>query len=60
MIGKIVAIGLLAITAVASTYKAGKYANGGKDVSEGPVAAVASGINAIITAGIAVLLYLNI
>ena len=41
MIGKIFAIGVLAVSAITSIYNSGKYANGGKDVIEGKKAAIA-------------------
>ena len=58
--GTIAAIVLLAISTIASIYKAGKYANGGKDVQEGNDAAAGSAISALIAFIIAVLLYLQI
>ena len=60
MIGKIASLALLGFSSVYSIYKAGKFANGGKDVSEGPGAAVGSLIGAAITALVAFALYLDL
>ena len=59
-IAQIVAVGILALSGIVSLYKAGKYANGGKDVHEGNAAAVGSVINFIIMIVLAIALYLNI
>jgi len=60
MIGKILVLGVLIASAVISIYKAGKYANGGVEISKGPSSAAASGISAFISIVLAILLYLNI
>jgi len=60
MIGKTAALALLGISSVFSIYKAGKYANGGKDVSEGPSATIGSLVGAAISALVAIALYLNL
>lgn len=60
LIGTILAIVLFAIGVVANIYKAGKYANGGREVIEGDGAAASSAISAVISFIIAVLLYLQI
>jgi len=59
MIGKIIALGVLGFSVVSSIYKAGKYANGGRDVTEGGGAAIAYGIGATITALVFLALYLD-
>jgi len=59
MIGKIVTIGLLVLNTACAFYKAGKYANGGKDVHEGNSAAAGSIIGAFISALLAAALYLD-
>jgi len=59
MIGKIVTIGFLLIGTASAFYKAGKYANGGKDVTQGKGAAVVYGISAILNALLALALYID-
>jgi len=60
MIAKKIAIGLFALSAIISLYKAGKYANGGKDVIEGDSAAICKGIDFLICSTLAIALYLNV
>jgi len=60
LIGKIAALIVLGLGAIGSIYKAGKYANGGEDITKGTGAAVAYVIGAAINGSILVLLYLEI
>ena len=60
MWGKIAALVLLGLSVVNGIYKAGKYANGGKDVTEGGGAAVASFIGATISGIVVLALYLGV
>ncbi len=59
MIGRIAALAIIGFSVLLSIYKAGKYANGGKDVNEGTIAAVASVGGAIINGLIFLGLYFD-
>ncbi len=58
-ISKILVLGVLGLNVFVNTYQAGKYANGGKEVREGPAAAITSGISAFIGAALAYLLLID-
>jgi len=60
LISRIVGIVVLGLSAAASLYQAGKYANGTKEVREGTNAAIGSLLNAVIAGSVALGLLLNV